>query len=164
MVLIVIAMALLGAACQGSAGTTTTTTEPSPVDLPEPTDSTTSSTSSTTTEPAQELSAPQYQIVRRIPGDDAGDELVVLLDPTSYDSLSDIDIQDLLAEVVELFPPVDTAHLIDDASATAVVIDPEATEADIDAVAIHYLARLDNGFEITYLGPFAESGTGVLGS
>ncbi|MCB1245999.1 MAG: hypothetical protein KDB69_01890, partial [Acidimicrobiia bacterium] len=114
--------------------------------------------------PIEELSAPQYQIVFREPTDGPGDELVIELDPTSYDTLTDIDIQDLFAEIVELFPPVWTAHLVDDPAAVAVVVDPDATPEDLDAVGDHYLARLDNGFEITYLGPFAESGSGVLGS
>jgi hypothetical protein len=133
------------------------------VDLPQPTDSSTTSTTTTTT-PLQELSAPEYQIVRRIPGDGVGDELVILVDPSSYETLTDIDIQDLFAEVVELFPPVWTAHLVDDPGAVDVVIDPDATTAERAAVEDNYFARLEKGFEITYLGPFSDAGSGVLGS
>lgn len=162
-VVMIVTLALAVSACQGSSSETTTTlTSSSLVDLPEPAESTTTST--TTTLPIVELSAPEYQIVRRIPDDDGGDELVILLDPTSYESLSDIDIQDLFAEVVELFPPVWTAHLVDDPAAVAVVIDDDASTAQLAEIENNYLARLDKGFEITYLGPFAESGTGVLGS
>ena len=31
-------------------------------------------------------------------------------------------------------------------------------------LAVHYLARLEDGFRIVYLGPFEDSGTAVLGS
>ena len=31
-------------------------------------------------------------------------------------------------------------------------------------LANHYLARLEEGFRIVYVGPFEESGTAVLGS
>ena len=71
---------------------------------------------------------------------------------------------DGLAEVIELFPPVWTAHLIDDPAAANVVGNPNATESELEAIADHYFARLDNGFEITFLGPFADSGGGVIGS
>lgn len=162
-ILLFAGVTLVLTACQNGAADTTTTTESSLIDLP-PVPTTVVEDTTTTLPPIDELSAPQYQIVKRIPGDGIGDELVVLLDPTSYDTLTDIDIQDLIAEVVEFFPPVWTLHVVDDQVAVAVVIDPEATEDEIEAIEDHYLARLDNGVEITYLGPFSESGTGVLGS
>ena len=42
--------------------------------------------------------------------------------------------------------------------------DPEAAEAAKASLAVHYLARLEEGFRITYLGPFVTSGSAVLGS
>lgn len=162
-ILVVATLAVIAAACQNSSAETTTTTTSALVELP-PAPTTTVGPTTTTLAPIDELSAPEYQIVRRIPGDGVGDELVVLLDPTSYDTLTDIDIQDLMAEVVEFFPPVWTMHVVDDQVAVTVVIDPEATEEALAEVEDHYLAVLTNGVEITYLGPFAESGSGVLGS
>ena len=162
-VLLFASVALALSACQNSAVDTTTTTESSLIDLP-PVPTTVVEETTTTLAPIDELSAPEYQIVKRIPGDGVGDELVVLLDPSSYDTLTDIDLQDLIAEVVEFFPPVWTVHVVDDQAAVEVVIDPEATDEDLAEIEDHYLARLDNGVEITYLGPFSESGTGVLGS
>ena len=152
-------------ACQGGADSpTTTVTQSSLVELPSAT-STSVPDTTTTLAPVDQLSAPRYQIVERLPiANASGDDLVVLLDPTSYESLTDIDLQDLIAEVVELFPPVWSVHVIDDASATSIVIDPDASNADLASISDHYLARLDNGFEITYLGPFSSSGSGVLGS
>lgn len=163
-IMLLVGVSLVLAACQGSsAETTTSTTESSLVELPPPPTTLVEDTT-TTLAPIDELSAPEYQIVRRTPGEGTGDELVVLLDPTSYDTLTDIDIQDLIAEVVEFFPPVWIVHVVDDISAVAVVGNPDASAAEVASIDGHYLARLDNGVEITYLGPFAESGTGVLGS
>ncbi len=164
-IILVAGAAVVLAACQGGADSPTTTATPtSLVELPTAT-STSVPDTTTTLAPVDQLSAPKYQIIDRNPIANApGDELVVLLDPTSYESLTDIDLQDLIAEVVELFPPVWSVHVIDDAAAAAIVIDPDATNADLASISDHYFARLDNGFEITYLGPFSSSGSGVLGS
>jgi hypothetical protein len=163
-IVLIAAVALVVAACQGGAAdTTTSTTGSSLVELPPP-PTTLVEVTTTTLAPIDELSAPEYQIVKRVPGEGAGDELVVLLDPTSYETLTDIDIQDLIAEVVEFFPPVSILHVVDDPAAVNIVGNPEATPEEIESIEVHYLARLDNGVEITYLGPFSESGSGVLGS
>jgi hypothetical protein len=55
-------------------------------------------------------------------------------------------------------------HVIDEAEAGNIVANPDASEAERNAVAANYLARLDDGVKIIYLGPFASSGTAVLGS
>lgn len=163
-VMMLVGVSLALAACQGSAVDTTTTTTESPlVELPPPPTTLVQETT-TTLAPIDGLTAPEYQIVKRTTTDGVGDELVVLLDPTSYDTLTDIDIEDLLAEVVEFFPPVWTVHVVDDASAVAVVGNPDASASELASIQAHYLARLDNGIEITYLGPFSASGSGVLGS
>jgi hypothetical protein len=162
---IVVCAAVFAAACQGATDTETTTTEGSSLPtLPLPTTTTTISATTTILEPPSQLSAPEYQIVQRTAGEGVGDELVVLLDPASYETLTDIDIQELIAEIVDLFPPVWTAHIIDDPAAANVVGNAAASEEDLAAIADHYLARLDNGFEITFLGPFAPKGSIVLGS
>jgi len=111
------------------------------------------STTTTTSAPKTVLSAPEYQIVERIEGD-SGDTVIVLLDPETYGTLTDLDLYDLIAEVVELFPPIAVVHVVDDAAAGNIVA----------TVAANYLARLDDGVKIIYLGPFASSGTAVLGS
>jgi len=88
----------------------------------------------------------------------------VLLDPSSYDTLSDLDLYDLIAEVVELFPPIATLHVVDDAAAANAVAVSDTSTTETPPPSEHYLARLENGFRIVYLGPFAASGTAVLGS
>lgn len=127
-----------------------------------------SATTSTTTSaaPGEEGSTatfPRYQIVARETGDD-GDVVVVLLDPESYDGLTDIDLQNVIADVVEEFPPVLEAHVLDSAEAAAIVLtdDPdEEAQALLDA---HYFARLEEGFRIVYTGPFKSRGESILGS
>jgi len=90
--------------------------------------------------------------------------VIVLLDPETYGTLTDLDLYDLIAEVVELFPPIAVVHVVDDAAAGNIVANPDASEAERNTVAANYLARLDDGVKIIYLGPFASSGTAVLGS
>lgn len=161
----VVSIVVFVAACTSSPSAETTTTASRvplttvAVDTAAPTTSTT-----TTTAALQELGPPSYRIVQRIETEDPGDTVVVLLDPTSYNSLTDIDLFDVIAEVVDLFPPVSVIHIVDDPEAANVVANPDASNAEIQAIQDNYLARLDNGFKITYLGPFASSGTAVLGS
>jgi len=162
---VVVSIVVFVAACTSSPSAETTTTASRvplttvAVDTAAPTTSTT-----TTTAALQELGPPSYRIVQRIETEDPGDTVVVLLDPTSYNSLTDIDLFDVIAEVVDLFPPISVIHIVDDPEAANVVANPDASNAEIQAIQDNYLARLDNGFKITYLGPFASSGTAVLGS
>ncbi len=168
LVLLVAAVVVLGAACTSApTDTITSITVGTPIPTlavsqstePEPEPETT-----TTSQPKQNLTAPAYTIVDRVEGESNGDTVIVLLDSESYDSLTDLDLFDLIAEIVELFPPVAVVHVVDDVAAANVIGNPDASEAERQAVALNYLARLDNGFRITYLGPFASSGTAVLGS
>lgn len=156
------------AACTSSpsAETTTTSAQTPLTTLAADDTTTTTNQATTTTAPIDELTPPSYRIVERIEGDGEaeGDTVVVLLDPTSYDSLTDIDLFDIIAEVVELFPPISVIHVVDDPGAANVVANPDASNVEIQAIQANYLARLDNGLKITYLGPFASSGTAVLGS
>ena len=165
--MVAVAVSLVAVACTSSgADTTSSASSPSLVttlsitDTVEPVDDSITTTSSS---PKSILAAPEYTIVDRIEGE-VGDTVVVLLDPATYDSLTDLDLYDLIAEVVELFPPIAAVHVVDDTSAANVVANPDASEAEKQASAANYLARLDNGVKIIYLGPFAAAGTAVLGS
>lgn len=161
----VVSMAML-AACSPTAAPTTTKggSRITITTIAEPQTTTTTTAPTTTLPPIRELTAPEYQIVHRQPTESAGDEVVVLLDTTTYDTLTDIDLHDIIAEVVELFPPISVIHVVDDADAADVVIDPDASEAERAVLTNHYLARLEDGSTIVYLGPFADSGSAVLGS
>ena len=165
MVVLAAVVLTVSAGCSSSADPTSTTAEAVVVTtLPSTTMSTTSTTSSTTLPPISQLSPPAYRIVDRVPTDGPGDEVVVLLDPSSYDTLTDLDLYDLIAEVVELFPPIATLHVVDDAAAANAVAVADTSTTEMPVPSENYLARLENGFRIVYLGPFAASGTAVLGS
>jgi hypothetical protein len=166
--LVAAGIALLSVACTSSGSDTTqSTASDTPLTtlvVSSGTDAAETSTTTTTEAPKTILAAPDYRIVDRIEGEGSGDTVIVLLDPDTYDSLTDLDLYDLIAEVVELFPPIAVVHIVDDAAAAHVVANADASEAERDAVKANYLARLDDGVQITYLGPFVSSGTAVLGS
>jgi len=165
---LLVAGGLVVAACTGSGSVDTSSTSTTEASAPSSTTevSTTVSveTTTTTSTPANPISPPEYRIVERTKTDAPGDTVVVLLDDTSYESLTDIDLFDIIAEVVELFPPISEIHVVDSFVAANTVTNPEATSEDMQAIEANYLARLENGFTITYLGPFASSGSAELGS
>jgi hypothetical protein len=165
---IIVAVALVAAACtSNSAPESTTSSSLTPlttsgaVVLPSPT---VVETTTTTTVLLSTLTPPEYAIVSRIETDAPGDTVVVLLDAESYTSLTDLDLYDIIAEVVDLFPPISALHIVDDVAAVDIVADPESTTAEIALIGDNYLVRLADGFKITYLGPFTASGTAILGS
>jgi len=165
---LVVALGLVAVSCTASgsvdANSTSATATATPQTSTETSTTVEAQITTTSSTAATQITPPRYRIVDRATTDAAGDTVVVLLDDTSYDSLTDIDLYDIIAEVVELFPPISEVHVVDDAGAVTTVANPDATSAEIQAIQTNYLARLDNGFTITYLGPFASSGSAVLGS
>ncbi len=152
--------AILGAGCSFGGSETTTTTEP----IVESTTTSPPETTTTTLAPLSAPSFPSYSIVKRIENPDEGDTVVVLLDSTSYTILSDIDLYDVLADVVDRFPPIFEAHVVDSQAAADAVLAEAPTEEELQTLSEHYLVRLEDGFRIVYQGPFDELGTSVLGS
>jgi len=106
---------------------------------------------------------PDFEIVSRVEGPD-GDTLVVVLDPTSYERLSDIDIQNVASRVVEEFPPVSVAYFINDERLADVMLDPDAGDDETEQLLdVAYLAELEDG-RLTFQGTFSDSGVVILGS
>lgn len=120
-------------------------------------------TTTTTLAPLEEATAPRYEIVSRTT-EDGGDVVVVLLDPASYDNLSDLDLYDVTADVVDQFPPVYEVHIVDTSDAALLVLQDELDDEERALLAKHYFVRLEEGFRIVYVGPFSSAGTAVLGS
>ncbi len=162
--LILVGVMGLTAACSFGGGDTTTTTTtttsvpPTTTTVPAPT-----TTTSTTLEPLAVPTFPAYSIVARIE-DATGDTVVVLLDTTSYELLSDVDLYDVIADVVDRFPPIMEAHVVDSQEAAALVLVEAPTDEELQVLGEHYFLRLEDGFRIVYVGPFSELGTSVLGS
>jgi hypothetical protein len=90
--------------------------------------------------------------------------VVLLLDPASYTSLSDLDLYDVIADAVDRFPPIFEAHVVDSQAAASAVLVDEPDEDQQTALETHYLARLEDGFRIVYLGPFDGTDDAILGS
>ena len=164
-ILMMAAATLVIASCSSSNETTTTTstTTTTTTTTTVPTTTTTVSTT-TTTLPQEPPSFPEYRIAERTIAPETGDTVVLLLDPASYTSLSDLDLYDVIADAVDRFPPILVAHVVDSPEAVPIVLLEEPDEDQELLLADHYLARLEDGFRIVYLGPFEDSGTAVLGS
>ena len=120
-------------------------------------------TTTTTTTEAPELSFPEYRIISR-EATDNGDIVVVLLDPTTYESLSDLDIHNVMSDLVEQFAPVFEAHVVETQAAADALFVEEPTEEQATALANDYIARLEEGFRIVYVGRFSDIEMAILGS
>lgn len=121
----------------------------------------TSSTTTTTIDMA--LSFPGYSIISRESSDN-GDIVVVLLDTSTYESLSDIDVHNVMSDLVEQYAPVYEAYIVEtQAAADALFVDNPTAEQQT-ALNNGYVARLEEGFRIVYEGPLADSGVAILGS
>lgn len=105
----------------------------------------------------------QFAIVERVAGTE-GDIVVVLLDPDSYTSLTDIDLVGVTRDIIEAFPPIAQAHIVDSQAAADAVLLEDKTAAQKSELADHYFLALDEGIKVTFLGPFASFGTDILGS
>jgi hypothetical protein len=106
---------------------------------------------------------PEFEIVSREESED-GDTVVIVLDPASYDRLTDIDIQNVATRLVEDFPPVSVAHVVDDDRVAELVLTPgQVDEEGEQLLEVHYLASLDDG-RLTYHGRFESAGVVILGS
>ena len=125
--------------------------------------STTTSTTSTTSTTAPELGYPQYSIISREAADN-GDIVVVLLDTETYESLSDLDILNVMSDLVEQFAPVIEAHIVETQAAADALFIEEPTEEQQTALDNGYVARLEEGFRIVYLGPLEGNDDLILGS
>jgi hypothetical protein len=117
----------------------------------------------TTTEPPGLPPVPVYEIVSRQPGE-SGDTVVIVLDPTSYSSLSDVDLENIIAEVYDDAAPVFVAHVVDLLEAAELVLLDSLTDEQREVLDEHYLARLVDGFRIVFEGPFSDFEDSILGS
>ena len=161
-IIAIIVVGTIAASCTSSSEPATSTSSLAPsslltTTLPPP-------TTTTTTVPTPIPAFPEFRIAERVVAPETGDIVVLLLDPTSYTSLSDLDLYDIIADAVDRFPPIYEAHIVDTPEAAAAVLVEEPDSEQKRELASHYLARLEDGYRIVYLGPFGESEEAVLGS
>lgn len=145
-------------AVETTVGLTLTTLAPTQV-RPSGGDASTTTTTTTLAVPGEI----QFAIVERVAGT-GGDIVVVLLDPDSYTSLTDIDLVGVTRDIIEAFPPIAQAHIVDSQAAADAVLLEDKTAAQKSELADHYFLALDDGIKVTFLGPFASFGTDILGS
>ncbi len=131
------------------AATASTTTSPA-----------TSTAPTTTADLSDPPEFPEYTIVSREDGE-AGDTVVVLI---GEGTLTDIDLANVLADVVDRFPPILTAYLVDHPDAATAVLAEEPTAEQLELLDRHYLVRLEEGFRMVFEGPFADTPDVILGS
>lgn len=164
--------ALVLVACNGdeTSETTTslaaiTTTSLSPLDSSSTTGATTTTQvdSTTTTVGDGVIPDPEWTIAQRVEGDD-GATVVILLDPESYERLTDIDIQNVVEDAREMFPPIYEVHVVDSEEAASTVLSEVIDTGDQAILDDHYLARLEEGFRLVFVGPFSEFGQIILTS
>lgn len=162
--LVVIAVVVVSCTSSNEPASTTTTTTLGTSTTTLPTTTTTAASSTTTTTIPREVSFPEYRIAERIVSPETGDTVVLLLDPASYTSLSDLDLYEVIADAVDRFPPIFEAHVVDSQDAVLAVLAEVPDEDQLKTLELHYLVRLEDGFRIVYLGPFEDSDDAVLGS
>lgn len=159
------ATALVIVSCTSSnepAATTTTTTSTTTTTTTMP--PTTATTLTTTTSVPAMPSFPEYRIAERIISVETGDTVVLLLDPASYTSLSDLDLYEVIADAVDRFPPIFEAHIVDSEDAVSAVLAEEPDENQRRTLSEHYFVRLEDGFRVVYVGPFEGTDDAILGS
>ena len=67
-------------------------------------------------------------------------------------------------DLVEQFAPVYEAHIVETQAAADALFVEEPTEDQQTALDNGYIARLEEGFRIVYLGPLEDSQVAILGS
>jgi hypothetical protein len=156
--ILLVALALLGTACDGgddaeptttAAGQTTTTTVAS--------STTDSGSDEETTTTIGTVELPGYEIIA---GDAGSGEYVALVEPGAY---TEGDIRNIMEDIVDELSPV-TAHLIDTQEASELVLKDELTEAEKELLEAHYFARIIDGTTLEYLGPYSELEPVYIGS
>ena len=174
-VLLAVAVALVAVGCNRDSGDTTittldsitttsvaeTTSSPPPTTARPRTVPPTSSSSTSTT--SGQIPEPEWSISQRTEGED-GATVVVLLDPESYERITDIDLQNIIEDVIENFPPIYEVHIVDSQEAADVVLSEVIDTGDQAILTAHYFARLEEGFRIVFVGPFEDFGITILGS
>ncbi len=144
----------------GEGGTTTTRGGDGTAPTTVPTTQTDDGATTTTLEQAFEV--PEYSIQARISGE-SGDTVVVSVEPATY---SDLDIENLVADVVQRFAPITTVHVVDDPAVVDLVLsEPTAlTAEELASRDEHYFARLEEGFRLVFQGPFEQVPEVIIGS
>lgn len=149
-VILVLALALMTAACNrgDDADLTTTTAGGSQTTTTSAGTTAGGGTDDETTTTAGTVELPGYDIIA---GDSGSDEYIILVEPGNY---SEQDLRNIMEDVVDEYSPV-TAHLIDSEDARDLVLKDDVTDTEQELLDAHYLARVVEGTTLEFLGPYA---------
>jgi hypothetical protein len=157
--ILLMALALLAAACNRGDDAEPTTTTATGIQTTTTAASTTTDDGTddgtTTTTGAGGVSG--YDIIA---GDSGSGEYVVLVEPGTY---TEQDLRNIMEDVVDEYAPV-AAHLIDSEEVRELVLSDELTDAEQELLDTHYFARVVEGTTLEYLGPYAEFDSVHIGS
>ena len=149
-----------GAATTGTAPVTTiaatpvveeTTTVPAPSTTEESAPSGDGGVTSTATDAEPGPAMPEYEVVHRLI-EDGRETLVILVEPGSHTS---VQLENLVYDIVETHSP-SAAIVVDDRAAADLALLEERTGAEQDTLDSHTFLRIENGVEVTFLGPYAD--------
>ena len=167
---ILLALALVVAACNRGEDETATTTGPTLAESASTSRVTTTSSASSaaSTVPADTTVAtttavvvglPSYEVVEATSGS-SGDALVVVVEPGAY---SNVELENLVYDIVDRFAPA-SAVVVDQTEAVALLALAELDDAQRDFLAAHTLLEITDGVEVTFLGPYADIPRLTVGS
>ncbi len=168
---LLLALALIGSACsRGEEDASVTTSKPAGVattavlvsptaNSDQPSDSGDGQAATTTSTTQLVDGTPTYEVVDRVEGD-AGDELVVVVDPGTY---TEVELQNLVFDIVDRFQPL-TVVVVDDPAAAVLASADDLSEEDVALLASRTFLTISDGVEVTFSGPYAGIADLTIGS
>lgn len=120
------------------------------------TESTLESTVATTT--AVVIGMPSYEVLEAADGDD--DSLIVVIEPGSY---TNVELENLVFDIVDRFAPA-TAVVVDMQEAADLLLLDELDAAQQSFLAEHTVLQIEDGVEVTFLGPYSDLPALTVGS
>lgn len=120
------------------------------------TEATLESTVATTT--AVVIGMPSYEVFDAAGADD--ESLIVVVEPGSY---TNVELENLVFDIVDRFAPA-TAIVVDMQEAADLLLLDELDAAQQSFLAEHTLLQIEDGVEVTFLGPYSDLPALTVGS
>ena len=105
------------------------------------------------------IGIPSYEVVSAVAGD-RGDALVVVIDTGAY---SNVELENMVFDIVDRFAPA-TVLVVDSQEAADLALLESLTDEEEKNLARHTLISIENGVEVTFLGPYADFPRLTIGS
>ena len=170
LLVIVVSVAMLLGACNrgedesvqttASSGTSVTAQAPAstpPSSTAAPIPGAGESTTAATT--AVVVGIPSYEVVSALAAE-GGEALVIVIEPGAY---SNVELENLVFDIVDRFAP-STVLIVDVREAADLTLLAALTDEEEMFLAQHTLITIENGVEVTFLGPYADIPGLTIGS